>query len=179
LETLMGKGHESLIEKSLGLSTIIFEMAKKKNPRELAERILKSGKAEKKFRQIIGAQGGNPKIKPSHILVGDYKFEIRSEKKGRVFWVRNDRIIELARRLGAPKDKGAGMLLNKKVGYPVKKKELLFTMYAENEKRLSHALKFLEHTEPIKVRERVSQEMIIDVIPSKKHLYKKRFFFER
>ena len=179
LETLMGKGHESLIEKSLGLSTIIFEMAKKKNPRELAERILKSGKAEKKFRQIIGAQGGNPKIKPSHILVGDYKFEIRSEKKGRVFWVRNDRIIELARRLGAPKDKGAGMLLNKKVGYPVKKKELLFTMYAENEKRLSHALKFLEHTEPVKVRERVSQEMIIDVIPSKKHLYKKRFFFER
>jgi len=42
------------------LSSIIFDMAGKKNPRKLAEYILKSGKAEKKFREIVGAQGGDP-----------------------------------------------------------------------------------------------------------------------
>ena len=179
LETLMGKGPESLIRKAVGLSTIIFEMARKKDPEKLAERILKSGKAEKKFRQIIGAQGGNPKLKPKNIPIGEHKFVVKSGKKGRVFWIRNDQIIELARKLGAPKDKGAGILLNKKIGYPVKKGEILFTMHAESEKRLEHALRFLNHAEPIKVRDSVSHEMIIDVIPSKRHTYKKRFIIER
>lgn len=179
LETLMGKGPESLIEKALGLASIIFEMAKKKNPRKLAEKILKSRKAEKKFRQIIGAQGGNPKLKPKDIPIGEHRFDVKSERKGRVFWIRNDQIIELARRLGAPKDKGAGLILHKKVGYPVRKGEVLFTLYAENEKRLDYALSFLNHAEPVKVREKISQEMIIDVIPSRKHLYKGKFIMER
>ncbi|UCG94957.1 MAG: AMP phosphorylase [archaeon] len=179
LRALKGRGPQSLVNKALGLSCIIFEMAGKKNPRELAEAILKSGKAEKKFRQIIGAQGGNPRIKPGDIPIGKNKFEVRSGRKGRVFWIRNDQIIEIARKLGAPKDKGAGILLNKKVGYPVKKNELLFTMYSENDKRFSNALKFLQHSEPIIVRESMSEEMLIDVIPSKRHRYKKGFFFER
>ncbi len=179
LETLMGKGPGSLVNKALGLSAIIFEMAGKKNPRELAERILKSGRAEKKFRQIIGAQGGNPRLKPKDIAVGLNKFEVRSPRKGRVFWIRNDQIIELARKLGCPRDKGAGILLNKKVGYPVKKNELIFTMYSDNDKRFSHALKFLQHAEPVIIRESASEEMIIDVVPSRKHRYKKSFFFER
>ena len=179
LETLMGKGPESLIRKAIGLSTIIFEMANKKTPRKLAEKILKSGKAEKKFRQIIGAQGGNPKLDPKDIPIGEHKFVVKSSKKGSIFWIRNDQIIELARRLGAPKDKGAGLLLHKKIGYKVKKGEILFEMYAENEKRLTHAINFLNHTEPVKVREKVSQEMILDVIPSTKHLYKKKFILER
>lgn len=179
LQTARGRGPRSLVEKSIGLSTIIFEMARKRNPRELAERILKSGKAEKKLRQIIGAQGGNPKIKPEDIPVGEHTFQVKSEKKGWVFWIRNDMIIELARTLGTPKDKGAGILLNKKVGYPVRKGELLFTVYAENEARLSHALKFLQHSEPVKVRESASEEMIMDIIPSRRHVYRKGFFFER
>jgi len=179
LETLMGKGPESLINKAIGLSTIIFEMAGKKDPKELAERILKSGKAERKFRQIIGAQGGNPKLKPSDIPVGMNKFEVRSARKGRVFWIRNDLVIELARKLGCPKDKGAGILLNKKVGYSVKKNELLFMMYSDNDRRFSSALKFLQHSEPIIVRESASEEMIIDTVPSRKHRYKGSFFFER
>ena len=179
LEALMGKGPASLINKAVGLSAIIFEMAGKRNPRQLAEKILKSGKAEKKFRQIIGEQGGNPKMKPGDIALGKNKFELRSPRKGRVFWIRNDQIIELARKLGAPRDKEAGILLNKKVGYPVRKNELLFTIYSDNNRRFSDALKYLQHTEPVIVRESASEEMIIDTIPSKKHMYKSSYFFER
>ncbi len=179
LKALRGRGPVSLVNKAIGLSSIIFEMAGKRKPRALAEKILKSGKAEKKFRQIIKEQGGNPKLKSGNIPVGKDKFEVKSPRKGRVFWIRNDQIIELARKLGAPKDKGAGLVLNKKVGYPVKKNEVIFTMYSNNDRRFSSALKFLRHSEPIIIRESASEEMIIDVLPSKKHTYEKGFFFER
>ena len=71
LQTLMGNGPGSLVEKATGLSSVLFEMAGKKNPRKLAENILKSGKAEKKFREIIDAQGGNSKIKPEDIPIAN------------------------------------------------------------------------------------------------------------
>lgn len=164
LETMMGKGPNSLIQKSIGLSSILFEMAGKRNPRKLAENILKSGKAEKKFRQIIGAQGGNPKLKPSDIYIGENTFDVKSNYSGTVLWVRNDQIIELAKTLGSPIDKGAGILLNKKRDYKVKKGEKLFTMYAENKKKLSNAVEKLKNMEPIMVRKRISQEIIMNII---------------
>lgn len=164
LETLMGNGPGSLIQKSVGLSSIIFEMAGKKNPRKLAEYMLKSGKAEKKFRQIIEAQGGNPKIKPEDIHIGEKRFNVISKNSGTVFWMRNDQLTELAITLGTPKDRGAGILLYKKKGYKVKKGEKLFTMFAESETKLDNTLKKLKKMEPVVVREKISQEIIMDVI---------------
>ena len=164
LETLMGMGPNSLIQKSIGLSSILFEMAGKKNPRKLAENILKSGKAEKKFRQIIEAQGGNPKLKPSDIYIGENTFVVKSKHSGTVLWIRNDQIIELAKTLGSPRDKGAGIILNKKKGHKVKKGEKLFIMYAENQKKLSNAVEKIKNMEPIMVREKISQEIIMNVI---------------
>ncbi len=179
LQTLMGKGPRSLKEKAVGLASVIFEMAGKRNPKEFAENILKSGKAEKKFRQIIGEQNGNPKIMPRDISVGDKTFDFKSKYSGTLFWVRNDQLIKIARALGSPKYKGAGIYLHKLRGESVKKGDVLIKLYAESEKRLSYAIKLLENMEPMIVRKRISQEMIIDVIPSKKHEYKKEFYLER
>ncbi|MCD6367544.1 MAG: AMP phosphorylase [Candidatus Aenigmarchaeota archaeon] len=164
LETLMGNGPNSLIQKAIGLSSIIFDMAGKKKPMKLAEYILKSGKAEKKFREIVGAQGGDPKLKPKDIHIGEKKFDVISKKSGTVFWIRNFQLTELARTLGAPKDKGAGIYLYKKKGYKVKKGEKLFTMFSESEAKLDNALEKLKKMEPVVVRERISQEIIMDVI---------------
>ena len=69
--------------------------------------------------------------------------------------------------------------MHKLRGEPVKKGDVLIKLYAESEKRLSYATKLLENMEPMIVRKRISQEMIIDVIPSKKHDYKKEFYLER
>ena len=47
--------------------------------------ILRSGRAERKLREIIEAQGGNPKIKPEDIKIGDKKAEITTDKEGQSF----------------------------------------------------------------------------------------------
>ena len=179
LRTLMGRGPDSLKEKAIGLASVIFDMAGKKNPKELAKNILKSGKAERKFRQIIGEQGGNPKIKPGDIFIGDKTFDIKSKFTGKVLWIRNDQIIKIARMLGSPKDKGAGIYLHKLRGDIVKRGDVLMKLHAENEKRLTRAIELLENMEPLIVRKNISREMIIDVIPSKTHTYKREFYFER
>jgi len=78
--------------------------------------------------------------------------------------MRNDQLTELARTLGAPEDKGAGILLYKKKGYKVKKGETLFTMFAENEEKLSNALRKLKKMEPIIIRDKFSQKVVMNII---------------
>jgi thymidine phosphorylase len=56
----------------------------------------------------------------------------------------NKGINDLARILGAPMEKVAGLYLNKEFGDLVKKGERLFTLYAQNEERLSLAIAALK-----------------------------------
>jgi AMP phosphorylase len=62
----------SIIEKSLSIAGILLELGGAAAPNkgvELAKKTLKSGKALEKFREIIGAQGGNPDIKSDDIIL--------------------------------------------------------------------------------------------------------------
>lgn len=120
-----------LIDKACNIAGSMFELLGKKNGYLLAKKILESGKAEQKMREIIKTQGGNPNIIPEDIPIGKYSLVIRSEKSGQVLWMENRIIVEIGRAAGAPKDKGAGIVFNKKVGDPVEKGELLFTVYAD------------------------------------------------
>ena len=67
LEVLMGRNVPDVIDKVLNVAGTLLEMAGKENGKELALDILRTGKAEKKFREIIECQGGNPNIKPEDI----------------------------------------------------------------------------------------------------------------
>jgi AMP phosphorylase len=62
LTTLMGEGPPDLREKAVSLAGMLFEMVGTKNGRAMAETIVDSGKAIKKMREIIAAQGGNPSV---------------------------------------------------------------------------------------------------------------------
>ncbi|MBI5347350.1 MAG: thymidine phosphorylase [Candidatus Aenigmarchaeota archaeon] len=94
-------------------------------------KIWKSGIAEKKMRQIIEAQGGDPMIMPEDIEIGKYSMPIRSVKSGIVKAMNNKILVYVAKAAGAPKDKAAGILLNKKLGSRVRKNDILFTIYAQ------------------------------------------------
>ncbi|MFB0543941.1 MAG: thymidine phosphorylase, partial [Candidatus Bathyarchaeia archaeon] len=120
---------------------------------------LKSGRAEEKMREIIEAQGGDPDVRPEDIEVGDQTFAARAEKGGYVLWINNSSLVEVARLAGAPKDKGAGVLLHKKIWDPVEKGESLYTIYAEKGVKLQRALSILEEAEAIVVGDRM--EMLI------------------
>ena len=71
-------------------------------------------------------------------------------------------IVEIGRAAGAPKDKGAGIVFNKKIGDPIKKGELLFTIYAENSYKLDRVKYILSSQSPIGIGEK--SDMLIHKI---------------
>ena len=58
----MGDGPPDLRDKAVSLAGMLFEMVGVENGREKAEDMIDSGKAEAKIREIIAAQGGNPRL---------------------------------------------------------------------------------------------------------------------
>jgi len=163
LLTLQGKGPKDLIQKSATLSDILFTTVGIKDS-GAALHVLKTGKAEKKFREIIEAQGGDPKIKPGDIKIGDKSASIKSEKDGKVLWIKNSDIVLIAKKAGAPKDKGAGLQLKVKMGDSVKKGDLLFTIYAESDFRLNDALKLAKELKPIVVGKHFEEKMLLEKV---------------
>ena len=177
LSILMGNEHIlDLIDKATLMAGILLEMCGKENGKELALQALRSGNAEKKLREIVAAQGGNPEIRPEDIVVGDQQFTVCSNKAGYLLWIDNTSIVEVSRLAGAPKDKGAGILLHKKIGDRVEKDEPLFTMYAERNAKLQRGLDELEKTSVMGVGERM--EMLIHEV-KERPVTKKAFMLER
>jgi AMP phosphorylase len=131
----------SLIGKSTSLAGILLEMSGKAiigRGQEMAYEILNSGKAYAKFQQIIEAQNGNPKIKPEEIDIGKYSYDYIASQSGYVVEINNRVITRAAKAAGAPMDKGAGLLFNKKKD-TVKRGESIFTIYASNKTKLAAA----------------------------------------
>jgi AMP phosphorylase len=178
LSTIMGNGPTDLVEKATNIAGILFEMVGIYNGKQKAEKILQSSKAERKIREIIEAQGGNPKIKPEDIGVGDKKEKITADKEGRVLWIDNESIAQVARGAGAPKEKGAGVLLKAKLGEHVKKGADVFEIYAERNTKLEVALELAKQLNPIGVGEKMEEKMLIDRIPTT-IFHKKIFTLER
>lgn len=156
----MRHGNSSdLVEKATSIAGMILEMAGKSDGKRLATEALRSGKAESKMREIIAAQGGNPEINPDDIAIGDKHFTVQSGRSGNVLWINNASVANLARFLGCPKDRSAGILLHKKLGDIVNKGEPLFTIYAQRSTNLQRALDKLEEFEIMGIGDRM--EMLI------------------
>ena len=150
LETMVGPN--SLIEKSTALAGILLEMggvAAKGHGKEQAMETLRSGKALKKLKEIIEAQGGNPNIVHTDINPGEHKADIAAPADGYVIEFDNKRIIEIARIAGAPIDKGAGVWIHRKKGEMVSKGEPLITIFADKGWKLTNAMKNAEKEFPI------------------------------
>ncbi|MGQ4892098.1 MAG: AMP phosphorylase [Candidatus Njordarchaeia archaeon] len=142
----------SLVEKATGLAGMLLEMtgrAEVNKGKEIAKEILTSGKALKKMKEIIEAQGGDPNVKSEDIEVGRYVAEFKASADGFVVSVSNPAIMEVVRAAGAPEDKGAGVIIHKKGGRHVKKGETLMTIYSNNEARLDEALSLARTLQPI------------------------------
>jgi len=140
-----------LEEKSLFLAGELLEMtgkAKKWEGKQLAREILDSGKAYKKFEQIIKAQQGNLK----RIRYGKYKYDIKSNKSGTIYEIHNKKINSMARIAGCPADKYAGLYLYIYLGDKLKKGDKIVTVYAESKSRLKEAINYYIKEKPIKLR---------------------------
>ncbi len=131
-----------LENKSISLAGKLIELCKKAPKGQgdgLAWKQLKDGLAWKKMQEIIQVQGGNPQIDSEDITIAAIKHYVNAEKNGKITLTNNTSISNIARTLGAPSDKLAGIYLNKEYGNRIKKGERLYTLYAQNQERMDLA----------------------------------------
>jgi AMP phosphorylase len=141
------KVSHDLIKKSLIMAGILLEMAGKASPGKgmaMAEEILASGKALAKMREIIKAQGGNPRITSRDIKIGSKMNAIQSKEAGRIHFINTDTISAIAIAAGAPNDKGAGVYMHVEKGDKIKKGDRLFTIYSDSKGKLDEAIEIAE-----------------------------------
>ncbi|MDI6883563.1 MAG: AMP phosphorylase [Hadesarchaea archaeon] len=162
LETLRGNGPGSLVEKATSLAGIMLELGGAAAPglgRQTAMEILSSGKACQKMCEIIEAQGGDPKIKSEDIYIGEKKETLTAPQSGYVTHIYNQRINDIARAAGAPRDKGAGLRILMKEGRKVDKGEPCLEIYAEHETKLDEAIAIAKRYPPVKIEGMLLEKM--------------------
>jgi len=134
-----------LEKRSLRLAGKLLDMCykttgEKINGGEEAIRLLESGEALKKFREIIKAQQGNPDIRWQDIKKAQYHKKIVAQESGTINQVNNYNLNAIAKVLGAPTDKQAGLELHVKRGDTVTKGDILYTIYASHEHNIREAV---------------------------------------
>lgn len=117
----------------------------------VAQEILLSGKALTKMREIIKAQGGDPDCSCESLEAGKYRFELKSGVKGRVQILNNHDVSIVAKILGSPNDKKAGIYLERKLEDEVDKGDILCVLYSSDRWRLKEAAETLTHVSIYKV----------------------------
>jgi len=132
---------KKLEEKSVMLAGKIIEMlghSKKGKGMERARELLESGAAYKKFEEIINAQEG----KVRYLLPAKIKEEIKAKKRGKLIEINNQRINYIARILGCPENKNAGVYLLKHCGEEVREDDALMILYSPSSDKLKGALNY-------------------------------------
>ncbi|MAF35160.1 thymidine phosphorylase [Candidatus Woesearchaeota archaeon] len=131
---------KDLRDKSLFMAGNLLEMlgkAKKGDGYCVAEEILTSGKALKKFDQMVCAQGGKL---PRTIYLCDNKKTITASRGGVVRSIDNQVIARVAKIAGAPLDACSGVDLHVHRGDKIKKGQSLLTIYAMSKDKMRYAL---------------------------------------
>jgi len=152
IQVLKGEGPEDLKKKSIYLSAELLELAKKTKKgqgKKLAQEILESGKALEKFYKIIQAQGADLKNLDKTLKLAKFSYDIKASKNIKIKSIDNKEINLLARVLGSPSDKKAGIYLNYYVGHKLKKGETLMTLYSQSKRRLDDGKAFYKEHEII------------------------------
>lgn len=138
------QGMEDIV---LGMAAEIFEhndKAKKGEGRKIAQQLLDSGMALEKFWEIAKAQGAKKVVKSDELIPGELTYEVKAPKDFEIKYLCTREIVEIARALGTPKIKEAGIYIEKMPGDKVKKGETLMTLYATTQDRMEDGIKAID-----------------------------------
>ena len=111
---------------------------------EMALDIVKSGNALEQLHRIVEVQGGGKDLKSEDIKVGEITFDCLAKKSGTIKFIDNKDLMDVCRGLGNPYIKEAGIYLRKRPGDTVQEGDVLATLYATTDTRLSMAKSILE-----------------------------------
>ncbi|MEI7719492.1 MAG: thymidine phosphorylase [archaeon] len=143
---------KDLKEKAILLASEILSLCGIYFTRIKARKILESGKAYEKFKEIINAQNGSKDFdeRVTKLKIAKHNKPIYADYYGNLE-IGNSKLNELCRILGTPETTSAGIYLHKHNGV-VKEGEKIMTLYSESPQRLEEGLKFLKEVEPFKIK---------------------------
>lgn len=111
-------------------------IADKGKGKQMALDKIASGATKEKFWEIARAQGSKGEVKPEDLKVGEYSFDVIAKRSGEVKVINNKEVVTVARTLGNPFIKEAGMYFYKRPGDIITKGEKILTLYATSAERL-------------------------------------------
>lgn len=157
MEILEGKRFDNLAEKSCELAGALLELAggaAKGKGCEKARKILESGKALEKMKEIIKAQHGKI-FRSEDVKLAKYKAGINAPSGGEIKKVNVRTLTTIARLAGAPADKKAGIMLKVLEDEKIENGALLFEIYACDRRRLGIAANYARIHQPVEMEKMV------------------------
>lgn len=152
IDVLKNKGPCDITELSIKLAGIMIYMGGKAKDSEegmaMAKSALENGLALEKFRSLVAAQGGNPDITEDCTLLpkSSESIEITAWQDGYISEIDAMSIGIASQHTGAGRERkeddidlSAGIYLHVKVGAPVKKGQVICTLYGMNKDKLVRA----------------------------------------
>jgi thymidine phosphorylase len=133
---------QDLRERSLELAGYALEFSNTVIPgtgKQVAQSILESGAAYKKFVAICEAQGGMREP-----TTAKYQQVVTAKVSGQVVSIHNRHLARVAKLAGAPKSKAAGIELLTPLKTMVTKGQPLFIVYSETPGELAYSVNYLE-----------------------------------
>lgn len=176
IEVLKGKDVGDLKEVCLTLAANIVKLSEGitiEDARTKVETALQSGRAFEKFKEFIGAQGGNTEqIENPDLLPGaEFSMDILSPFDGYICRTDAEKIGSASVILGAGREKkddtidfGAGIILHKKTGDKVHEGDVLGTLYTNRKDTLRDAGKCFLEAFTFSMNETKRNELIYGVV---------------
>ena len=176
ITTLKGNGPKDLEEICIELAANMLYLAKCGEISELKlklKELLENGKAFNKFKEFIGAQGGNVESIEDVSLLPSAKIlrKYNAKKSGYISKIEAEKLGIVSMMLGGGRakktdsiDYGVGIVLDKKVGDFVKEGEPLLTLHINNEDKVDEVIKLLDSAYEYEDKAVISEKLIADVI---------------
>ena len=177
IETLKGNGPKDLIELCITLGSALLCVAGSCGDKTQAEEMLKesltSGSAYEKFKEFVGAQGGDINTIDDIALLpqAEYSIEVASDESGYVSSIQCEQVGMASLISGAgrevkdaPVDPGAGLIVYKKIGDKVAQGEALAVIYSSDKNKLSQAATRLKEAYTIDTEKVTPPALIYDII---------------
>lgn len=176
-QTLQNAGPTDLTRLSLELAARMIYLGKVTatldEARELAQQCLLDGSAYRTFRDVIQAQGGNPKVLDRFELLPNATGmrEISSPRAGFISAVDAGDIGQASAMIGAGRDRkedvvdhAVGVILEVKVGQRVDAGGVLCRLYYTKDERVEEAAQLIEDAFRISTHEPEERELILEVV---------------
>lgn len=176
INSLKGNMPEDVKEVVLELGSYILKLAGKgedinKNKIEI-ENCVNSGKAYKKFVELIHRQGGDISYceNTEKFEKARYQESITFEE-GYISKIDAEKIGKIACYLGAGRikkedkiDMSAGIIVNKKVGDYIKKEDIVATLYSNSKEKIEEAREMIKQAITITDKKVEKEKMILEII---------------